>query len=279
MSPDARVKLLLAPTFGRLQAALELLRALPWPRPLQRLTKRGLERLSARIPELAALLQGPHGPARGATSRAGAQAAVQTSLPDLLALLAARDYRTRTKAVQALAGHREEASIEALIGALRDRSVEVAVAAAATLSAVGGARAQGALLAVLENRDGYYHSLTRASAGHGLGARLTAGERQPLEQALRDSDAEVSIAAISAWTVGAAQGAAAALLPLIENADGFFLPITRVAAARSLDRLPPLGTGELERLRAREADPLVGELLERQLGRARGGVAPAPAPG
>jgi HEAT repeat protein len=277
MSPDARVKLLLAPTFGRLQAALELLRALPWPRPLQRLTKRGLERLSARIPELAALLQGPGGPARGAASRAGAQAAAaQTSLPDLLALLAARDYRTRTKAVQALAGHREDASIEALISALRDRSVEVAVAAAATLSAVGGTRAQAALLAVLENREGYYHSLTRASAVHGLGALLAAGERQPLEHALRDSDAEVSIAAISAWTVGAAQGAAAALLPLIENADGFFLPITRVAAARSLERLPPLATGELERLRAREADPLVGELLERQLGRARGGLAAAP---
>jgi HEAT repeat protein len=272
MSPDARVKLLLAPTFGRLQAALELLRALPWPRPLQRITKRGLERLSARIPELAALLQGPRAP----VSRAGARSTAQTALPDLLALLAARDYRTRTKAVQALAGHREETSIEALIGALRDRSVEVAVAAAAALSAVGGARAQGALLAVLENREGYYHSLTRASAVHGLGALLAAGERQPLEHALRDADAEVSIAAISAWTAGAAQGAAAALLPLIENAEGFFLPITRVAAARSLERLPPLGTGELERLRAREADPLVGELLERQLGRARGGVAALP---
>lgn len=277
MSPDARVKLLLAPTFSRLQAALELLRALPWPRPLQRITKRGLERLSARIPELAALLQDPR--ARRAASPAGARSAAQTSLPDLLELLAARDYRTRTKAAQALAGHRDEAAVEALIGSLRDRSVEVAVAAAAALAAVGGAHAQGALLAVLENREGYYHSLTRAAAVHGLGTLLGAGERQPLERALRDSDAEVSIAAIAAWTAGAAQGAAGALLPLIENADGFFLPITRVAAARSLERLPPLGTGELERLRAREADPLVGELLERQLGRARSGVAAAPAPG
>ena len=43
----------------------------------------------------------------------------------------------------------------------------------------------------------------------------------------------------------------------------FFLPITRLAAARGLERLPTSAPGELGRLRSRERDPLVGEVLER----------------
>jgi hypothetical protein len=98
---------------------------------------------------------------------------------------------------------------------------------------------------------------------HGLGALLAPAERAPLERALRDLDAEVSIAAISALTVRAGPDSRSALLSVIENADGFFLPITRLAAARGLERLPAFAPNELGPLRSRERDPLVGEVLQR----------------
>jgi hypothetical protein len=267
MLREERVRLLLRPTFGPLQRIVGLLRSLPWPTPLQRVTQRGLARLKSRIPELAELLDG-----RAKVKR---QPRTQTSttvsaLPELLAMLSARDYQTRTQAAQALANHREEQAVEALIGSLRDRSVEVAVAAATALSVSGGGRARRALLAVLENAEGFYHALTRAAAVHGLGGGLTRDDQMPLQRALRDRDAEVSIAAISALSSSYALDSTVALLGVVENTDGFFLPITRLAAARGLERLPLPSVVDLERIRTWEGDPSVAEVLERLLSRARG---------
>jgi HEAT repeat protein len=259
MPREDRVKLLLAPTLGPLRKVVDFLRALPWPVPVQRVTQRGLERLRARIPQLAELLGSA--PQREAKRRQ--ERAASSDLPALLSSLAARDYRTRAWAAQALATHGEAAAVDALVAALRDRSVEVAVAAATALSVSGGQRAREALLSVLENADGFYHTLTRAAAVHGLGALLAPAERAPVERALRDLDAEVSIAAISALIACAGGASADALLRVIENSDGFFLPITRLAAARGLERSPALDAREISRLRSRETDPLVCEVLER----------------
>ncbi len=273
MSLEDRVKLSLAPKLGRLRAVLDLLRTLPWPQPLQRLTQRGLERLTARIPELAELLEGPRPRARASVPRP-----VSSSLSQLLLLLSSRDYRTRAKAVQALAAHDDPDAVDALVATLRDRSVEVAVEAARTLALIGGPTAHEALLAALKNVDGYYHSLSRAAAAHGLGTLFSAraegralsrSELAPLEQALRDLDAEVSIAAISALVASAGTHAAEPLSRVIENADGFYLPVTRLAAARGLERLTPIEPTLLERLREREVDALVIEVLERLRERAR----------
>lgn len=267
MLREERVKLLLRPTFGPLQKVIGLLRSLPWPVPLQRVTQRGLQRLKARIPELAELLDGV---APKKAPRTQTKTSV-SALPELLTLLAARDYQTRTKAAQALANHRQDEAIDALIGVLRDRSVEVAVAAATALSVSGGGRARRALLTVLDNAEGYYHPLTRAAAVHGLGT-LTRDDPMPLQRALRDHDAEVSIAAISALSSSYARESTVALLGIVENAEGFFLPITRLAAARGLERLPLAGLAELERVRAWEGDSLVAEVLDRLLARARSGA-------
>jgi HEAT repeat protein len=258
MSREDRAKLLLVPALGRLRTVVDFLRALPWPVPIQRVTQRGLERLRSRIPQLAELLGEAPRPAARQRPRP-----VASDLPELLSLLSARDYQTRMRAVQGLASRGEAEALDALIAMLRDRSVEVAVAAATALSISGDLRARDALLGVLENADGYYHALTRAAAVHGLGALLAPGERAPLERALRDFDAEVSIAAISALTVHAGPDSRPALLSVIENIDGFFLPITRLAAARGLERLPASAPSELGSLRSRERDPLVGEVLQR----------------
>jgi HEAT repeat protein len=261
---EERVKLLFAPAVGPLQRVFAALRALPWPAPLQRVTARSLERLKARIPELAELIDGPKPKPR---SQAETRAPV-SALPDLLQLISARDYQGRTKAAVALANHREPEAVAALIEALRDRSVEVAVAAATSLSVAGGERATQALLAVLDNREGFYHPLVRAAAVHGLGNLLPRDERGSLVRALRDLDAEVSIAAIGAFSNGGRESAAP-LLAVVENTDGFYLPITRLAAARGLERLPPLGSAELERVRSWEGDAMVREVLERLISRAQ----------
>ena len=259
--------MLLAPTFGPLQRVLGLLRSLPWPAPLQRVTQRGVDRLKARIPELAELLDGVASTRPG---RAGTQkSAPSRGLSELLGLIGARDYESRTKAAQGLANHRDEQAIDALIHALRDRSVEVAVAAATSLSVSTSARARRALLAVVENREGYYHSLVRASAVHGLGGVQLREDPMPLQRALRDLEAEVSIAAVGALSSYWDRESAQALLGVVENADGFYLPITRLAAARGLERLPQCQLADLERVRAWEPDPAVGEVLERLLRRAR----------
>ncbi|MDB4975571.1 MAG: hypothetical protein JWN48_3912 [Myxococcaceae bacterium] len=272
MLREDRVKTLLAPTFGPLQKVLGLLRALPWqslpvPRVLQRVTQRGLDRLKARIPELAELLDGKP-PAKARVQKSAAS----TTLAELLTLITARDYETRAKAAQGLANHRDEEALDALIAALRDRSVEVAVAAATSLSMSGAARARRALLNVLENAEGYYHALTRAAAVHGLGGVQLREDPMPLQRALRDMEAEVSIAAISALSSTWDRASASALLGVVENADGFYLPITRLAAARGLERLPLCAVADLERVRAWEPDGSVIEVLERLLEKARTGA-------
>jgi len=269
MLRDERVKALLAPTFGPLQKLLGLLRALPWealPTPLQRVTQRGLARLKARIPELAELLDGR------APKRKTQKTGPSRTLSELLQAIEARDYETRTSAAQGLANHDDDRAHEALIAALRDRSVEVAVAAATSLAVSGTPRGRRALLAVLANVDGYYHALTRASAVHGLGGVQLREDPMPLQRALRDMDAEVSIAAISALSSYWDRDSSTALLAVVENNEGFFLPITRLAAARGLERLPLSEIVDLERVLAREQDPAIREVLINLLDRARTGV-------
>lgn len=258
---DERAKLWLRPALGPLQTLVNKLRALPWPAPLQRLTARGIERLGARLPELLELL----GRAPTATSVKPVitrQTAPSTaSLDALLAQLGARDFRSRLQAVQGLTHHPSESSTRALIGALRDRSVEVAVDAVHALVSSAGGSARPTLREALDNPDGYYHPLVRAAAVHALGKLGSSADVERIEQALRDGDAEVSIAAIAALILAAPERAGDALSRVVENPDGFFLPITRLAAARGLARLPPLPEARLAQLGAAESHAEVRELL------------------
>lgn len=265
MARAEQTKLLVTSGLDRLRPLMRLLRALPWPTPLQRFTQRGLERLATRIPELAQLLDGKR---RRPPSTQGA--AQTTELGPLLQQLEARDYQTRSKAAQALSSRTEPEASAALIHALRDRSVEVAVAAATSLAVGASEEGRAALLRVLANEEGYYHALTRAAAVHGLGALLERdSDRAPLYAALRDLDAEVSIAAISALSAFGDGRVVSRLLDVVENADGFFLPITRLAAARALERLPTEDGARLERMAANERDASVAAILVRLRDRLR----------
>jgi len=270
MHREEHVRLLLSPALDSLRALIDMFRSLPWPEPVQRLGQRGLQRLTARFPELSELITGKPSPVtRAPRDAARGQSAEPVALDALLSDIKARDYETRARAARDLAQYRTPETVSTLIGLLRDRSVEVAVAAATALSMVGDAAARTGLLAVLQNFEGFYHPLTRAAAVRGLGSLLLGDQRAPLHHALRDLDAEVSIAAIAALSAQSSAESSAALLRVVENADGFFLPISRLAAARALERLPPCATGELEALRSREPDVLVGEALTRLIDGAR----------
>lgn len=273
MAREDRVKLLFLRSLGSMSGLLERLRSLPWPAPVQRLTRRGVHRLRQRFPELADLLDGR---VRTPAPTAAAPARVsELALDELLKQLAARDYETRVRAARGLAHHRSPEATRALVRALSDPSVEVGVAAATALAMAGGDAGRGALLEVLTNAQGFYHPLTRAAAVRGLGELLVGEQRAPLQHALRDLDAEVSIAAIAALSAEPGREAQAALVRVLENADGFYLPITRLAAARALERLPPIGGLDLESLKAREPDVLVGEALTRLIDRLRTSTAHA----
>jgi hypothetical protein len=104
---------------------------------------------------------------------------------------------------------------------------------------------------------------------HALGALLPEHECAPIVRALRDADAEVSIAAIGALGACAPSRAAELLLAVIENRDGFFLPITRLAAARGLERLSWLPASGVERVSEAEGDPQLREILTRLSARQR----------
>jgi HEAT repeat protein len=266
MSRVEQAKLRVLTGLERFRPLLRVLRALPLPSALQRITGRGLELLKRRIPELAYLLGGPMKAPKQRSS--GSPNRTAQDLSELLAELQTRDYATRLGAVQALAGRREPEAVSALIAALRDRSVEVAVGAATSLSVGGGEVARGALQQVLENAEGYFHPLTRAAAVHGLGTLLgDEAEQGPLFFALRDIHAEVSIAAIAALAALGTERATMSLLEVVENAEGYFLPITRLAAARALERATLAPRASLERLTMQEQDGTIAEALTRALRR------------
>lgn len=263
MLRDNRLKLATVPFAGPMHRLVAALRALPLPKPLQRVGERGLERLRARLPELAALLDGRPRPTRSTIPPASGE------LREVLAQLASSDYRQRLRAVQALVHQRAPAALDALSAALRDRSVEVAVAAVGSLQIVAGRKAQSTLREVVDDEQRYYHPLVRAAAVHALGALLSEPECGPLLRALRDADAEVSIAAIGALGACAPARAGEELLAVVENRDGFFLPISRLAAARGLERLSWLPPATLERLERVQDDPHLREILARLVTRQR----------
>jgi hypothetical protein len=143
------------------------------------------------------------------------------------------------------AGSQLAYDVPTLLLALRDPSAEVAAAAATVLGACTEestqAQCHAALLEALENHDGYFSPLTRVAAlqslVHRLGAPPTPPELAPLLQAVRDLDAEVSMAAIAAVAAHApARVVLDHLFPVAFDETNFFLPMVRSAATRALER-------------------------------------------
>lgn len=135
--------------------------------------------------------------------------------------------------------------VPALLRALRDPSAEVAAAAATALGTVTDPKleleCQTALIGVLANADGYFNPLTRVAALQALVQKLRVPPTDlsllPIVQAVRDVDAEVSMAAIVAVANHAPVDIVFEYLsPVVLDESGFYLPIVRAAATRAIER-------------------------------------------
>jgi HEAT repeat protein len=171
------------------------------------------------------------------------------------------DYGDRARAALALANVTDPEATAALVAALRDQSSEVAAQAAEALAQHRGDVATSALRGVLENREGYFSSETRASAVRSLGTLLPAGEGAVVAGALGDVDALVSLAAIATLAERDESMSAGALMGVLEDRRGFYLPLTRHAAARALGRLHHYDRDRLRGLLSAEYDDVVRETL------------------
>ena len=148
-----------------------------------------------------------------------------------------------------------------LIESLRDGSAEVAVSAAEALRGHPGEATVAALVRAVDNEDGFFSPMTRAAAIRTLGALLPPGQGGPVAAAVGAMDAEVSLAAIAALVERDDPRSADALLEVLENPRGFFLPLTRRAAARGLLTLEITHDARLQRIFDAETDADVRESL------------------
>jgi HEAT repeat protein len=196
-------------------------------------------------------------------TRAGGRALHEVAWrwPQLAALLGLARATGTERAEVSPARVGEDESTADLIAALRDQSSEVAVRAAETLRRHGGEASVGALREVLANDDRYFASETRVAAIRALGAMLPLGQGTPLHAAVSDADATVSLAAIAALSERDEPPGADALLGVIERTDGFYLSVTRQAAARALSGMHGHDATRLRALLDREGDPEVRTAL------------------
>jgi len=181
----------------------------------------------------------------------------------IVQLMAASSWQARAGAALSLAHCRGEGVLEALLHGLRDPSVEVAVAAVDATAKHSDERVTQALLAVLQNHDRYFSPVTRVAAISALSQRLAGEQLEPIFAALRDIDAEVSIAAAAVLTERAPELAGEQLLLALRDRSGFYMPIVRLAMANALERAGLLYEGVAHELMADERDPAVRRVLER----------------
>jgi HEAT repeat protein len=151
-----------------------------------------------------------------------------------LADLASPDSAKRAAAATALGHANDVTAVPALITALRDSDADVAREAAASLGLLGNAAAVEPLIAVLDNRDGYFHSVVRTAATHSLSQLRDLRAVPPLLIAIRDPIAEASAEAIRALASLPDPRGLPALLEVVRNEHAFFLSTTRLAAIRGL---------------------------------------------
>ncbi len=144
---------------------------------------------------------------------------------------------TRAAAATDLGRLGDRAGVSALINALGDANADVAREAAVSLGLLGDVSAVEALIAVAENFDGYYHGVVRAAAVASLGQIGDSRAAASLLRILSDPIAEVSTEAIGALAALNDPATVGALLEIVSNFSGYYLPTVRAAAIRALARI------------------------------------------
>lgn len=123
--------------------------------------------------------------------------------------------------------------------------------------------ANAALRDVLGNADGYFHSIVRAAAVTALARSLPPTGLHPVLEAVRDLDADVSMAALSAIGEHAPSLLLGHALIVLRDRSGYYLPPVRLAAARTLEQNGLLSAELAGELQPAEQDPVLLAVLER----------------
>jgi HEAT repeat protein len=145
-----------------------------------------------------------------------------------------------------------------LISDLRHEDADIAREAAVALGATGSPAAVEALIEVLENADGFYHSVVRSAAASSL-ARL--GDKRAVASllcAVNDTMAEASAEAVRALADLGDARAVETLVGVVQNVTGFFQPVVRLAAVHALGRFDaPQAEAELAHVAADPSEDTV----------------------
>jgi HEAT repeat protein len=158
-------------------------------------------------------------------------------LPLLLEQLVSADAALRVKAAGALGHKKYAAALPQLIAALNDTDADVAREAATSLGLLGSSAAVTALIEVVDNHNGYFHTTVRVAAVQSLGQLRDMRAVEPLLKAITDPIAEASAEAIRSLAILKDPRTLAALLEVIRNEKGFFLSTTRRAAILALAQI------------------------------------------
>ena len=132
-----------------------------------------------------------------------------------------------------------------LIDQLQAADADRAVDAAAELGKLDTAEGRAALVAVLANENGYFHTVTRSAAALALGQSADASVSAALHLAAQDDVAEVSREAILSLGRLKVAASASLLMRIAENPTGFYVDSARHAAVRALGMIPALEAREL----------------------------------
>jgi HEAT repeat protein len=184
-------------------------------------------------------------PGKPAKKKAAATAAVQTLRDDIpkppaadvheiIEQLRRGDLASRAAAARTLGELGDAHAASALAEALRDPTAELACEAAAALGKLTDLSALHALIAVVLNSDGYFHSTVRTAAATSLGNLLDPRAIEALAAAICDPICETSLAAIDALGKIGDPRVRPALEAAISNVDGFFLQQVQQAAADAI---------------------------------------------
>lgn len=158
-------------------------------------------------------------------------------IQSLLEELTSPDSIRRASAAGALGRTADVAAVPALITALSDSDADVAREAAASLGILRNAAAVEPLIGVVNNRDGYFHSVVRIAATNSLGQLGDLRAVVPLLNAIRDPVAEASAEAVRALASLPDPRGLPAFLEVVRNEHNFFLATTRRAAILGLAQI------------------------------------------
>jgi HEAT repeat protein len=148
--------------------------------------------------------------------------------------VAATPVATTTTVAQAPAVKQE---IAPLLTALNDVDADAAREAATALGNLGDTAAVEPLVAILNDNNGYFHSVVRSAAAESLGKLKDRRAIEALLSAVNDPIADTSSEAIRALVTLADPRAIAALVTVVRNDYGFYANSVRRAAVLGLAKL------------------------------------------